>query len=127
VVKQRCLKLLDQRREAKLQWLQDPSEINGNILNNIRREASSISGKKRVSKREINELETYSKNKAKIGASEARTGGSQQPGHASGPNPGETSIETSKRQGQRAVPLLRWPENQKGPGTLGDQGLIRGL
>jgi hypothetical protein len=24
-----CSKLLDQRKEAKLQWLQDPSEING--------------------------------------------------------------------------------------------------
>jgi hypothetical protein len=26
-----CSKLLDQRKEAKLQWLQNPSEINGNI------------------------------------------------------------------------------------------------
>jgi hypothetical protein len=26
-----CSELLDQRKEAKLQWLQDPSEINGNI------------------------------------------------------------------------------------------------
>jgi hypothetical protein len=33
-------KLLDQRKQAKLQWLQDPSEINGNNLNNVRREAS---------------------------------------------------------------------------------------
>jgi hypothetical protein len=33
-------KLLDQRKEAKLQWLQDPSEINGNNMNNIRPEAS---------------------------------------------------------------------------------------
>jgi hypothetical protein len=32
--------LLDQRKEAKLQWLQDPSEINGDNLNNVRREAS---------------------------------------------------------------------------------------
>jgi hypothetical protein len=31
-----CSKLL----EAKLQWLQDPSEINGDNLNNVRREAS---------------------------------------------------------------------------------------
>jgi hypothetical protein len=36
-----CSKLLDQRKQAKLQWLQDPSEINGGNLNNIRREASS--------------------------------------------------------------------------------------
>jgi hypothetical protein len=34
-----CLKLLDQRKQAKLQWLQDPSEINGDNLN-IRREAN---------------------------------------------------------------------------------------
>jgi hypothetical protein len=32
-------KLLDQRKQAKLQWLQDPSEINGANLN-IRHEAS---------------------------------------------------------------------------------------
>jgi hypothetical protein len=35
-----CSKLLDQRKQAKLQWLQDPSEINGDNLNNIRRETS---------------------------------------------------------------------------------------
>jgi hypothetical protein len=34
-------KLLNQMKQAKLQWLQDPSEINGDNLNNIRREASS--------------------------------------------------------------------------------------
>jgi hypothetical protein len=33
-----CLKLSDQRKLAKLQWLQDPSEITGNNLNNVRRE-----------------------------------------------------------------------------------------
>jgi hypothetical protein len=33
-------KLLDQRKQAKLQWLQDPSEINGDNLNNVRREAT---------------------------------------------------------------------------------------
>jgi hypothetical protein len=33
-----CSKLLDQRKQAKLQWLQDPSKINGDNLNNIRRE-----------------------------------------------------------------------------------------
>jgi hypothetical protein len=31
-----CSKLLDQRKQAKLQWLQDPSEINGDNLNNVR-------------------------------------------------------------------------------------------
>jgi hypothetical protein len=35
-----CSKLSDQRKQVKLQWLQDPSEINGDNLNNIRREAS---------------------------------------------------------------------------------------
>jgi hypothetical protein len=33
-------KLLDQRKEAKLQWLQDPGEINSDNLDNVRREAS---------------------------------------------------------------------------------------
>jgi hypothetical protein len=28
-----CSELLDQRKQAKLQWLQDPSEINGDNLN----------------------------------------------------------------------------------------------
>jgi hypothetical protein len=31
-----CSKLLDQRKQAKLQWLQDPREINGDNLNNVR-------------------------------------------------------------------------------------------
>jgi hypothetical protein len=35
-----CSKLLDQREQVKLQWLQDPSEINEDNLNNIRRETS---------------------------------------------------------------------------------------
>jgi hypothetical protein len=35
-----CSKLLDPSKQAKLQWLQDPSEINGDNLNNVRREAS---------------------------------------------------------------------------------------
>jgi hypothetical protein len=35
-----CSKLLDKRKEAKLQWLQNPSKINGDSLNNVRREAS---------------------------------------------------------------------------------------
>ncbi|PNF19370.1 hypothetical protein B7P43_G06343, partial [Cryptotermes secundus] len=35
-----CSKLLDQRKQAKLQWLQDPSELIGDNLNNIRRETS---------------------------------------------------------------------------------------
>jgi hypothetical protein len=35
-----CSKLLDQRKQAKLPGLQDPSEVNWVNLNNVRREAS---------------------------------------------------------------------------------------
>jgi hypothetical protein len=35
-----CPKSLGQRKQAKLQWLQDPSEINGEYLNYVRCEAS---------------------------------------------------------------------------------------
>jgi hypothetical protein len=42
-----CSKLLDQRKQAKLKWLQDSSEINGDNLNNVRREASRHLWKKR--------------------------------------------------------------------------------
>jgi hypothetical protein len=61
----RCSKLLDQRKQAKLQWLQDPSEINGDNLNNVRREASRhFRNKKREYLNDkINELATNSKNK----------------------------------------------------------------
>jgi hypothetical protein len=37
-----CSKLLDQRKQAKLQWLQVPSEINGDNQKNVRREAKQI-------------------------------------------------------------------------------------
>jgi hypothetical protein len=33
-------KLLDQRKQARLQWLQDPSQINGDKFNNITRESN---------------------------------------------------------------------------------------
>jgi hypothetical protein len=33
-----CSKLLDKKKQAKLQWLQDPSEINWDDLNNVRHE-----------------------------------------------------------------------------------------
>jgi hypothetical protein len=32
---ERCSKSLDHRKQAKLHWLQDPSEINGDNLNSI--------------------------------------------------------------------------------------------
>jgi preprotein translocase subunit Sec63 len=59
-----CSKLLDQRKQAKLHWLQDPSEIIGDNQNNVRREASRhFRNKKReYLKDKINELAT-NKNK----------------------------------------------------------------
>jgi hypothetical protein len=59
-----CSKLVDQRKQAKLQWLQDPSEVNGDNLNNVRREASRHfrNKKKEYLKDKINELATNSKN-----------------------------------------------------------------
>jgi hypothetical protein len=60
-----CSELLDQRKQAKLQWLQDPSEVNGDNLNNVRREASRHfrNNKKEYLKDRINELTTNNKNK----------------------------------------------------------------
>jgi hypothetical protein len=60
-----CSKLLDERKEAKLQWLQDPSGINGDNLNNVRRKASKYfrNKKRQYLKEKINELATNSKNK----------------------------------------------------------------
>jgi hypothetical protein len=59
----RCSKL--KRKQAKLQWLQDPSKINGDNQNNIRQEASRhFRAKKReYLKDKINELATNKKNK----------------------------------------------------------------
>jgi hypothetical protein len=60
-----CLELLDQRKQAKLQWLQHPSEINGDNPNNVRCEASTYfrNKKREYLKDKINELGTNSKNK----------------------------------------------------------------
>jgi 5-methylcytosine-specific restriction endonuclease McrBC GTP-binding regulatory subunit McrB len=60
-----CSKLLDQRKQAKLQWLQDASEVNGDNLNNLIREASRhFRNKKReYLKDKINELVTNRKSK----------------------------------------------------------------
>jgi hypothetical protein len=33
---ERCSELLDESKQTKLQWLQDPSKINGDNQNNIR-------------------------------------------------------------------------------------------
>jgi hypothetical protein len=61
---ERCSKLLDRRKQAKLQWLQDPSEINGDNLN-IRHETSRHfrNKKRQYMKDKIDELATNSKNK----------------------------------------------------------------
>jgi hypothetical protein len=58
-------KLLDERKQAKLQWLQDPNEINWDNLNNVRCETSRyFRNKKRdCLKDKMNELATDSKNK----------------------------------------------------------------
>ncbi|PNF40670.1 hypothetical protein B7P43_G04763, partial [Cryptotermes secundus] len=60
-----CPKLLDQRKQAKLQWLQDPSELNGDNLNNIRCETSRHFRNKnrKYLKDKINENAMNSKNK----------------------------------------------------------------
>jgi hypothetical protein len=60
-----CLKLVDRRKQAKLQWLQDKSVVNEDNLRNVRREASRyFSNKKReYLKDKINETELNSKNK----------------------------------------------------------------
>jgi hypothetical protein len=57
-----CSKLLDQRKEAKLRWLRDPSEIHGDNLNNVRRAANRYfrNKKREYLKDKINELATNS-------------------------------------------------------------------
>jgi DNA repair ATPase RecN len=47
-----CSKLIDRRKQAKLQWLQIPSQMNGDNMNNVRREASRTF---RTNKRGISE------------------------------------------------------------------------
>jgi hypothetical protein len=58
-----CLKLVDQRKQAKLQWLQDPRVVNEDNLSNVRWEAiGHFRNKKReYLKDKINEHESNSK------------------------------------------------------------------
>jgi hypothetical protein len=58
-----CSKFLDQRKRAKMQWLQNPNQSNVDNLNNVKREASRhFRNKKKESlKAKINEFETNSK------------------------------------------------------------------
>jgi hypothetical protein len=62
---ERCSKLLDQRKQAKLQWLENRNKINGDNLNDMRRETSRHFGnkKRKYLKDKINEFLTISKNK----------------------------------------------------------------
>jgi hypothetical protein len=39
--------ILDKRKQAKIQWLQNPNQNNGDNLHNVRPEASRHSGTKR--------------------------------------------------------------------------------
>jgi hypothetical protein len=61
---QECSKFLHQRKQAKMQWLQNPNHSNVDNPNNVRREASRHfrNKKKEYLKAKINELETNSKN-----------------------------------------------------------------
>jgi len=58
-----CVYFLDQRKQAKMQWIQDPSRSNVDNLNNIRRDASRHfrNKKKAYLKVKIEELEINSK------------------------------------------------------------------
>jgi hypothetical protein len=60
-----CLKLVDRRKQAKLQWLQDPSVVNEDNLRNVKRVASRhFRNKKReYLKGKITEVELNTKNK----------------------------------------------------------------
>jgi hypothetical protein len=60
-----CSKLVDQKKQAKLQWLQDPSEVNEGNLSDARQKASRHFRNKKMEYLEdkINELESNSKNK----------------------------------------------------------------
>jgi hypothetical protein len=60
-----CFELVDRRKQANLQRLQDPSEVNENNLSNVWQEASRYFRNKRREylKDEINKLELNSKNK----------------------------------------------------------------
>jgi len=60
---EKCLGFLDQRKRAKMQWIQDPSQNSVDVLNSVRREVSRHfrSKKKAYLRAKIEELETNSK------------------------------------------------------------------
>jgi len=57
------LKILDQKKQAEMQWVQDPNQSNVDNLNNVTREASRHfrNKKKEYLKTESEELETNCK------------------------------------------------------------------
>jgi len=59
MVGKECSRLLDQRKQAKMQWQQDSNRINLENLNNVRHEASR-KFRKEYLKAIIDELETNS-------------------------------------------------------------------
>jgi hypothetical protein len=65
MVQQRTKKLLDQRKQSKLQWSRDQSETNANNLNNARHKGSRKSWNKnrKCLKDKINDLAMNSTNK----------------------------------------------------------------
>jgi hypothetical protein len=60
-----CSKLTDQQKQAKIQWLQNPNQINRDNLQNLRHETNRIfrNKKREYLKGKINELEANNKNK----------------------------------------------------------------
>jgi hypothetical protein len=58
-----CLGILDQKKQAKMQWIQDPSQSNVDTLNKVRRDATQHfrNKKKAHLNGKIEELETNSK------------------------------------------------------------------
>jgi hypothetical protein len=57
-----CLGFLDQRKQAKMQWIQDPSQSNLDNLNNVKRGVNRLfrNKKKAYLKAKIEELEANS-------------------------------------------------------------------
>jgi hypothetical protein len=57
-----CLGIFDQRKQANMRWIQDPSQSNENNRNNVRRDASRQfrNKKKAYLKAKIEKLETNS-------------------------------------------------------------------
>ena len=63
-----CIKLLDQRKQAIMQWVQDPSQSSVDNLNSVRSDASRHFGNKKKAylKTKIEELETNTRSVNKV-------------------------------------------------------------